>query len=125
MERNVGKINLFHNSADYVSFKQGDIIVNEGDAGELAYVVKEGEVDILVAGCVVEHLLPGGIFGEMSLIDKKARSASVVATTDCQLVPISENRFTLLVQQTPFFALEVMRVMADRLRRSDEFINKH
>ena len=121
----MGKINLFHNSADYVSFKQGDIIVNEGDAGDLAYVVKEGEVDILVAGCVVEHLLPGGIFGEMSLIDKKTRSASVVAATDCQLVPISENRFTLLVQQTPFFALEVMRVMADRLRRSDEFINKH
>jgi len=116
---------LFNNSTDYESFKQGEAIFNAGDAGELAYVVKEGEVDILVAGKVLERVVPGGIFGEMALIDNKPRSASVVAATDCQLVPISENRFTLLVQQTPFFALEVMRVMADRLRRNVEIINKH
>ena len=38
----MGKINLFSNSTDYESFKQGDVIFNAGDAGELAYVVKEG-----------------------------------------------------------------------------------
>ena len=121
----MGKINLFNNSADYDSFKQGDVIFNVGDAGELAYVVKEGEVDILVAGNAIERVLPGGIFGEMALIDSKPRSASAVAVTDCQLVPITEKRFTLLIQQTPYFALEVMKIMADRLRRGGESIGRH
>jgi CRP-like cAMP-binding protein len=121
----MGKINLFNKSTDYESFEQGDAIFNAGDAGELAYVVKEGEVDILVAGNVIERVLPGGIFGEMALIDNKPRSASVIAVTDCKLVPLTESRFTLLVQQTPYFALEVMKVMADRLRISDESIGRN
>jgi CRP-like cAMP-binding protein len=53
----------------------------------------------------------------MALIDTKARSASVVAKTDCRLVPINEKRFLVLVHETPVFALLVMRVLADRLRR--------
>ncbi|HEU5100134.1 MAG TPA: Crp/Fnr family transcriptional regulator [Roseiflexaceae bacterium] len=60
---------------------------------------------------------PGGIVGEMALIDDRPRSATAVAATDCRLVPIDERRFTFLVQQTPMFALAVMRVMAERLRR--------
>lgn len=53
----------------------------------------------------------------MALIDTKARSATVVARSDCRLVPINEKRFLVLVHQTPIFALLVMRVLADRLRR--------
>jgi CRP-like cAMP-binding protein len=83
------------------------------------YAVSEGEVDILVHGKVVETVGPGGILGEMALIDTKPRSATAIAQTDCKLVPISEKRFTFLIQQTPHFALQVMRVMAERLRRMD------
>ncbi len=100
--------------------KQGSVIFREGDSGDLAYAVKEGEVEILVGSLVVERVLPGGIFGEMVFIDDKNRSASAVAATDCQLVPISVRQFTLLVQETPFFALEVMSMMASRLRRANE-----
>jgi CRP-like cAMP-binding protein len=62
----------------------------------------------------------GGIFGEMSLIDDKPRSATARARTDCELVPIDEGRFLELVHQKPGFALEVMKVMAERLRSMDE-----
>jgi CRP-like cAMP-binding protein len=110
-------MNIFSNAVEFSTFNQGSVIFTEGDPGDCAYAVKSGEVEILVNGKVVDRVLPGGIFGEMALIDQKTRSASVIAATDCQLVSISERQFYLLVQQTPFFALEVMRVMAERLRR--------
>jgi CRP/FNR family cyclic AMP-dependent transcriptional regulator len=79
--------------------------------------VKEGEVDIVVRDRVIDTLGPGGILGEMALIERKPRSATAIARTDCKLVPISEKRFIFLIQQAPLFALQVMRVMAERLRR--------
>lgn len=83
------------------------------------YIVKEGEVDVLVRGKTMESVGPGEFLGEMALIDKHPRSATAVAKTDCQLVPVDEKRFTFLVQQTPYFAIEVMRIMARRLRQMD------
>ena len=57
------------------------------------------------------------MFGEMALVDSEPRSAEAVARTDCKLVPINKKRFAFLVTETPFFALEVMQVMANRLRK--------
>jgi CRP/FNR family transcriptional regulator, cyclic AMP receptor protein len=112
-------ISLFRNATDCESFSAGQIIFQEGQPGEVMYAVSEGEVDILVHDKVIDSVGPGGIVGEMALIDAQPRSATAVARTDCKLVPISEKRFTFLVQQTPNFALQVMRVMADRLRHMD------
>lgn len=85
------------------------------------YVVKEGTLDILIGGRIVETAGPGEVVGELALIDHRARSAAVVARTDSQLVPVDEKRFLFLVQQTPYFAIQVMRVLADRLRKMNEF----
>jgi CRP-like cAMP-binding protein len=52
----------------------------------------------------------------MALIDSESRSAAAVAVTDVGLVPVSERQFLFLVNQTPYFALKVMRVLAQRLR---------
>jgi CRP-like cAMP-binding protein len=94
------------------------MIFDVGDPGDVMYGVKEGEVEIFVGDRVLETIGPGSLFGEMSLIEGSIRSASARAKTDCQIVPINERRFTFLVQQTPFFALQVMRIMAERLRRA-------
>lgn len=67
---------------------------------------------------VVETLSAGGLFGEMALIDGSPRSATVRAKTLCELAPINEKNFLFLVHETPFFAIAVMRTLADRLRRS-------
>jgi CRP/FNR family cyclic AMP-dependent transcriptional regulator len=109
-------ISLFRNATDCESFSADQTIFQEGQPGEVMYAVTEGEVDIRVHDKVIDTVGPGGIVGEMALIDTKPRSATAIAKTDCKLVPISEKRFTFLVQQTPNFALQVMRVMADRLR---------
>jgi CRP/FNR family cyclic AMP-dependent transcriptional regulator len=58
----------------------------------------------------------------MALIDQSPRSATAVAKTDCKLAPIDRRRFEFMVQQTPFFSLTVMKIMADRLRRTNSRI---
>ena len=54
------------------------------------------------------------------MIDAAPRAATVVATTDCRLVSVNKEQFHALIQGTPYFATEVMKVMADRLRRMDD-----
>ena len=112
-------IDLFRKEEDPLPFGAGDTIFKEGDAGDTMYVVVEGRVDLLVRGKLVEELGAGGVLGEMALIDSVPRSATAVAKSDCKLAPIHEKRFQFLVQQTPNFALQIMRVMAERLRRMD------
>jgi CRP/FNR family cyclic AMP-dependent transcriptional regulator len=82
------------------------------------YVVRSGNVEIERNGEVIETLSGGSIFGEMALIDGSPRSATARAKTACELAPISEKSFLFLVHETPFFAIAVMRTLAERLRRS-------
>ena len=110
---------LFKNDPNFEKFPAGTIIFKEEEPGDIMFVIQEGEVEILVKGQVVEIAHPGDMIGEMALIDASSRSATTIAKSDCKLVPISQKRFTFLVQQNPFFALEVMRVLANRLRRMD------
>ena len=69
---------------------------------------------------VLAILGAGEIFGEMALIDNEPRSASAIAITDVELVPVTEKQFLFLVSQTPYFALKVMRVLAQRLRATNK-----
>jgi CRP/FNR family cyclic AMP-dependent transcriptional regulator len=110
---------VFRHVKETEFFTQGQAIFQEGQPGEVMYVVIEGEVDVIVNNKILISVGPGGIVGEMALIDKKARSATALAKTDCKLASVDEKRFHFLVQQTPHFALLVMRVMAERLRRMD------
>ena len=112
-------IDLFAKEGNYDEFAAGQTIFREGDPPTLMYVVVEGEVALSVKGNEVEKLGPGGVLGEMAMIDSAPRSATAVAQTDCQLIPLDHRRFTFLVQQTPKFAIQIMRVIADRLRRMD------
>jgi CRP-like cAMP-binding protein len=113
-------VDLFHaENAELVSFRAGQEIFREGAPGELMYVVRQGEVALRVKGKLVETLGPGGVLGEMALIEHAPRTATATANSDCTLVPIAEKRFMFMVQQTPHFALQIMKIMAERLRRMD------
>ncbi len=112
-------VSVFRLADEFEGFSAGQHIFTVGQAGDTMYVIKEGEVELVINGKVVDTLGPGGIFGEMALIDKRPRSATAVAKTDCKLVSINEQRFRHLVQQTPHFAIQVMRAMAQRLRHID------
>ena len=110
-------ISLFNHADNLKTFKAGETIFEEGETGHVMYGVVEGEVEISVHGRPIEVVGPEGIIGEMALIDPgQPRSAKVVAKSDTKLAPIDEKRFQFLVQQTPYFSIQVMRIMANRLR---------
>lgn len=102
------------------NFAKGRTIFEEGDRGDEFFIVVRGQVEIRSGDRHFETLGPDGIFGEMALIDDSPRSATAVALTDVTLAPIRESQFLFLVQNTPFFALSVMRVLARRLRRQNK-----
>jgi CRP/FNR family transcriptional regulator, cyclic AMP receptor protein len=97
-------------------YKAGDVIFHEGDAAADMFVIQRGSVEIRLGNRLLATLSENELFGEMALIDSAPRSATAIAATDVKLVPVGEKQFLFLVSQTPYFALNVMRVLARRLR---------
>ena len=101
-------------------YKAGEVIFRAGDPGEELFVIRDGTVGIEVNGAIVERLGSSDIFGEMALVEAKPRSATVIAETDCVVVPISEKQFLTMVEYAPSFSLAVIRTLAHRLREANE-----
>jgi CRP-like cAMP-binding protein len=99
-------------------FEAGEVIFTKGDLGEAMYLVREGSVALRNEDRIIEVVETPGLFGEMALIDQEPRSLTAVAATDVTLVEIPERQFWALVHETPEFARLVMRVLAQRLRRT-------
>jgi hypothetical protein len=112
--------NIFEKEVTPQSFSAGSVIFGEGEHGNSMYVVKSGEVDIYIHDHLVETVGADGFFGEVALLDHVTRSGTAVAKTDCTLIPINERHFLFMVEETPFFALAVLRAMSSRLRRQNE-----
>jgi len=112
-------IDLFRQEDRHELFTKGQVVFKEGEHGKFMYVVLEGGVTLKVKGKTVETVGPGGVLGEMAMIDDAPRSATAIAESNSKLAIIDPKRFNFLIQQTPNFALQIMRVIADRLRRMD------
>jgi CRP-like cAMP-binding protein len=104
------------------SYKAGDVIFSEGDPARELYIVKGGTVEVRLGNRLLDTLPELSIFGEMALIDSSPRSATVVAATDVTVVPVDVKQFLFLVTRTPHFALNVMRVLAQRLRTANTVV---
>jgi CRP/FNR family cyclic AMP-dependent transcriptional regulator len=92
------------------------VIMKEGDKGIFMYVVHEGTVAVSISEKVVEKIGPGGVFGEMALVDQSARVATAMAETDCTLLAINRNDFLDLVKTKPAFALSLLKALSERLK---------
>jgi CRP-like cAMP-binding protein len=110
------RFNLFQRAHDVERFDAGSVIFSKGDPGDRMYVITGGSVSIVDGERTIATLGPGELLGELALIDASPRSAAAIALTDCALAPIDRPRFLFLVQQTPYFAVQVMQAMAERLR---------
>ena len=113
-------LGLFSREADIVRLKDGDKLFEKGDVAHHGYVLLEGTLRIGDGNAVLQHASPGAMVGEMALVDHGPRSATVTAVSDCKLARFDERRFLFLVQQTPSFALNVIRLISLRLRRMNE-----
>jgi CRP/FNR family cyclic AMP-dependent transcriptional regulator len=101
-----------------VRYDKGKIIMVAGQSGALMYVVTEGRVAISIRGAIVERIGPGGVFGEMALVDQSPRAANAVAETEVSLLAINRNVFLNLVKSTPTFGIALLSATAERLRNT-------
>jgi diguanylate cyclase (GGDEF)-like protein len=101
--------------------KAGEVIFAIGDPAEALYAVARGEVQIRVGEVVLETVGPGGIVGEMALLDDEhqLRSATIVALTDCELLRLERDALLELIAAQPQAALEITRVVVRRLRATN------
>ncbi len=110
-------LSIFQKQPNPQTFSAGQVIFEEGKPGEFIYGILEGEVDILVNGKVVETIETGEVFGSGVLVGIKNRTYTAVAKTDTKLAFLDEETFLFAVQETPTFALKVMKSYSERLTR--------
>ncbi|MGL5080328.1 MAG: cyclic nucleotide-binding domain-containing protein [Microcoleaceae cyanobacterium] len=94
----------------------GEVIFDQGEPGDLMYGIVAGAVQFALDGKQAESLEMGDVFGEGAIVnpDHKRRSTAT-AKTDCTLVSLDRERFLFAIQQSPVFALEVLRSYSDRV----------
>jgi CRP/FNR family cyclic AMP-dependent transcriptional regulator len=103
------------------------VIYEDGSIGDYMYIISEGQVKVTKMSedgreKILEILGPGDFHGEMALLDRAPRSASVKTTTPCVLLALSRQDFLGLLKQNHELTLELIRVLVRRLRETDEQI---
>jgi CRP/FNR family cyclic AMP-dependent transcriptional regulator len=83
---------LFQHETGLHDLPSCETLFKEGDPGHLMYILMSGTADVIVHSQVVESVEPGAIVGEMAMLDEGTRSATVVAKSDCKLLPIDHAR---------------------------------
>ena len=119
------ELKLLHQAAQERAYVSGEDIFKEGDTGDGVYVVKDGLVEI--SGFVGENVRrvlsqvnPGGIFGEMAVLENKPRSASAVARKPTTVYFINRDTMLGLVGSSPELALGLLREISNRLREFNQ-----
>jgi CRP-like cAMP-binding protein len=115
---------LFSRETNLVRLAPGEVLFQAGEPGDTMFILLEGALEITVDGKVVENSERGAIIGEMALIDKSPRGAAVVARTPTTLARLDASRFQRIISQNPFFAMHVMKVLAERIRHMDELLGQ-
>lgn len=117
----------FETMSDTMRFKAGATIIHEGTAGADAYLIVSGSVEVFkhVGGekLVLSRLVKGSIFGEMSLVDDKPRSATVVALEDTELRVITRERFESMMEKNPRSVIPLLKQVFQRVRYLNQMVS--
>jgi CRP/FNR family cyclic AMP-dependent transcriptional regulator len=114
--------------ARYVrAYAESEFVFREGEKGEAMYLIVEGEVEIRkdTSGSSAKTLVKlkkGDLFGEMALIDHKLRSASAITAGPAKLLALNAQLFDAMIEQNPDFSRKMIRVLAERLRSTNQII---
>jgi CRP-like cAMP-binding protein len=110
------QIHLFQHASQTSHFAAGELIFQQGESGDVLYVITAGHVDIVDHGICIATLGVGELLGEMAFIDGEPRSAAAIARTACTLALIDRRNFQFLVDYTPHFSIKVMQTLSGRVR---------
>ena len=100
-------------------FSAGDKIALEGEGGLMFFIVESGEASVEVHGEEVATLGPGSAFGEIALIDRRPRTATVTAVSDLTTYGLPVFVFRPFVESRPLVAWKLLEAMADRLATAE------
>lgn len=108
-------------ASDFIEreFSAGDAIATEGEGGLNFFVVESGTADVSVGGKTVGTLGPGASFGEVALVDKSARSATVTATTTLRAYALPVWSFRSFAESRPEVTWKLLELLAERLRAAE------
>jgi signal transduction histidine kinase len=111
-----------------VSLRAGECLMKQGDAGEAAFVVLKGEFEVRKQSgksvIKIDVRNPGDVLGEMALLSRSPRSASVIAVTDCEVLRISPEAFEELLTTSSTAALAVLHWVMNRLSQNDALLHQ-
>lgn len=113
------ELGLVARRAEDVSVKAGKVLIGEGTTGHEFFVVIEGTAKVTRRGRRVATLGPGAAFGELALLDRAPRNATVTAETPMELVVLGQREFAGLIDDVPGFSRKLLAGMARRLREAD------
>lgn len=116
------KLKLLAFTSDRISCLAGQVLFNQGDEGDAAYVVLSGSADILIdspSGQIrVETVGPNAIVGEIAILCNVVRTATIKTTAPTEVLRIRKDHFLKLLAEFPDLAIEMLRVLADRLNHT-------
>lgn len=99
--------------------RAGAVLTRQGQSGGLAYVIAEGEAEVVRGSRRLATLGPGDVVGELSLIDGEPRSATVRALTDLEVLEISARDLNRLLKKAPSVRRKLLEALSERLRQAD------
>lgn len=101
------------------AYPEGAAVVREGSLGSRFHVLLEGQAKVVRRGRTIAHLSPGEFFGEISLLDKGPRTASVIAETPLRCLTLAGGDLVDIISDQPRLAVTILREVANRLRQSE------
>ena len=119
------ELSLVAKAADVVTVKGGSEVVKEGSPGHEFFLILDGEAAVKRGKRKIATLGPGSYFGEMALLDRGPRSATIVADSDLKLVVLGQREFMGLLDQVPALSHKLLVAMATRLREADSKAVSH
>lgn len=116
------KLRLLAFISDRIQFHPGEKLCEQGEAGDAALIILDGEADVRVQADdsirTVACMKANDIVGEIAILCDMPRTATVVANSDMNVLSVSKDNFFRLLEEFPDMALEIMRVLASRLERT-------
>ena len=111
------------NLSEVADFMADHAIVREGDPGDAFYVILAGQAKVTTNGKLVNRVLPGDHFGEISLLDGDVRTATVTSETPMTLLMLPRNRFIKALREEPEMAMNLLSSLARQIRRTSRSLN--
>ena len=113
------ELNMVSKATDVVTLKPGTDIITEGTTGHEFFLILDGQASVRRGGRKVATLGPGDYFGELSLLDRGPRSATIVADGDVEVAVLGQREFMAVLDQVPAVSHKLLVTMAHRLREAD------